>query len=826
MPDFTETTDAFRGRLLSCLTAGLLALAWASSAGCNSSKEGASAGRPTGDQKNPPGATTAASEHRPTSAQEVLEAMVAAYRNATTYADSGTVRLVYEVGSEKRDEKVDFAVRLARPNKLRAQVYQVTLVSDGQQMHATIADLPDQVLAKKTPEQLTLRSVYCDQVLASVMTEGFAGAAPQLLLLTEKDPLPLLLRDAEKPLLLEPGEIDGRRHYRVQLKRPDGTALFWIDQQTYILRRILFPTDELREMLTRQGTVQNLSLAADFVDAGFNGKIDPRAFQFDLPKGAEVVKFFILPYPGQLLGKKVPEFKFVDLENKPVTPQSLSGKIAVLDFWATWCGPCRQSLPNLEKVYQQYKDNQKIAFLAVSVDQPQTENKALDDTFDELGVHIPIVRDQEQKTGPLFRSTGIPTTFILDAKGIVQDFEVGGNPDLATVLPQKLEKLLAGENIYEKGVAEYQSQLKKYEEMLERAAELEASGQPVSAEQEIPHAQVAPRSEPQRLRLGPLWKCKELQAPGNILVLGQPGAPPRLLVIDGWKAVAEVGLDGKLLARHPLSIEQEEFVTALRAAAAADGKQYFAAFASAQQRLHVFDGSWNKLFSFPEDALQNKHDGIADVEFGDLNGDGIPELYVGYWGSGVGVQAVSLAGQRVASNRSIANVVRLAVGGSLPEGRRHLLCINNRGSLLAMDEKLQPQGEVSVPDRLLQWIVGADLRGNGELQWCGMAAPRLGDNVAIGLSLNGEELWNCSLPEGVHPQPIERIIPGRLTAAAPAQWLLPGPDGSIHIIAADGKLIDRFNYGVPLQGLATAEVDGRPVLIVASPQGLEAWRVE
>ena len=88
------------------------------------------------------------------------------------------------------------------------------------------------------------------------------------------------------------------------------------------------------------------------------------------------------------------------------------------------------------------------------------------------------------------------------------------------------------------------------------------------------------------------------------------------------------------------------------------------------------------------------------------------------------------------------------------------------------------------------------------------------------------QLWTYSLPMGLQPQPIEPIIAGRIARDGPGVWLLPGPDGSIHILASDGRLIDRFNYGSPLQGLATVEIGGRPALLVATAAGLEAWRVE
>jgi len=78
----------------------------------------------------------------------------------------------------------------------------------------------------------------------------------------------------------------------------------------------------------------------------------------------------------------------------------------------------------------------------------------------------------------------------------------------------------------------------------------------------------------------------------------------------------------------------------------------------------------------------------------------------------------------------------------------------------------------------------------------------------------------------LQPQPIEPIISGKITRDGPGQWILPGPDGSINFVTADGKPFDAFNYGAMLQGLATVSIDGQPVLIVASPNGLEAWKVE
>ena len=70
-----------------------------------------------------------------------------------------------------------------------------------------------------------------------------------------------------------------------------------------------------------------------------------------------------------------------------------------------------------------------------------------------------------------------------------------------------------------------------------------------------------------------------------------------------------------------------------------------------------------------------------------------------------------------------------------------------------------------------------------------------------------------------------RSSSGRLLPGPARQWLLPGSDGSIHVLAADGTPIDRFNYGEQVTGLATVEIDGKPVLLISSANGVEryAW---
>jgi hypothetical protein len=212
--------------------------------------------------------------------------------------------------------------------------------------------------------------------------------------------------------------------------------------------------------------------------------------------------------------------------------------------------------------------------------------------------------------------------FLVGPDGVVQNCESGVNPKLAEELPAQIEKLLAGESIYQKPLQEYQEELKQYAKMVESSSADEAvSGSMKVEDRKLPEVKTAPRSEPATFKLQTLWKCPDIRSPGNILVLdGKEG--PRLAVIENWKSIAEVGADGKRIALHTLNITDGEAIGSLRSAVGADGKRYIVAFLPTQQRCHVLDDKWNVVAHYPEDAMQKPHSGISDVEIGDLNGDG------------------------------------------------------------------------------------------------------------------------------------------------------------------------------------------------------------
>ncbi|MGA2258748.1 MAG: hypothetical protein ABSG53_29120, partial [Thermoguttaceae bacterium] len=242
-------------------------------------------------------------------AHDVLEKMAAAYRSATTYEDRATAELSEAGSSEPR--RADFMVAFERPNKLRLKFYQGEVVCDGKKWFGFSEDIPGQAVLRDAPEKLKLHMLQADSVLNQVLNNGFAGASPQLLLLLEEKPLTILLDGVrDKDLTLdEPGRIGDYDCYRVRFSRNEGVGEYWIDQKTFVLRQMRFRQATLPPGPEGDSATEGVSMVANFERARLGGAIDPGAFKFVVPEGAQCHRALMDPGPYDLIGKKVPDFQ-------------------------------------------------------------------------------------------------------------------------------------------------------------------------------------------------------------------------------------------------------------------------------------------------------------------------------------------------------------------------------------------------------------------------------------------------------------------------------------------------------------------------------------
>ncbi|HEV8539953.1 MAG TPA: TlpA disulfide reductase family protein [Nitrospiraceae bacterium] len=124
----------------------------------------------------------------------------------------------------------------------------------------------------------------------------------------------------------------------------------------------------------------------------------------------------VLERGGLKVGSLAPNFQLTDLNGNELSLANYRGKVVLVNFWATWCGPCRVEMPAMQLLYQDF-DRKDFEILAVSTD-PQ--GMAVTRPFrDALGLGFPILHDSDFRIGVLYGARTLPMTFILDRDGII-----------------------------------------------------------------------------------------------------------------------------------------------------------------------------------------------------------------------------------------------------------------------------------------------------------------------------------------------------------------------------------------------------------------------
>jgi thiol-disulfide isomerase/thioredoxin len=140
------------------------------------------------------------------------------------------------------------------------------------------------------------------------------------------------------------------------------------------------------------------------------------------------------------VGSPAPLFELEDLHGKRVSLEQYRGKVVLLDFWATWCGPCRMSMPVLEKLQAEFAGN--LVLLAVNLQEPVEEVQAY---FERRKVGSIVLLDTDGQVGSVYRSDSIPMQVLVDQKGIIRHIQVGFFPSLDKLLREEIRKLLAAD---------------------------------------------------------------------------------------------------------------------------------------------------------------------------------------------------------------------------------------------------------------------------------------------------------------------------------------------------------------------------------------------
>lgn len=136
------------------------------------------------------------------------------------------------------------------------------------------------------------------------------------------------------------------------------------------------------------------------------------------PKNAEKTS------EGVQIGNRAPDFTLKTLDGRMVKLSDFRGKKVILNFWATWCPPCKAEVPEFEKFYQE-QQNDSIEILAVDITAQEKSKEGVTDFIKSYGITYPVVLDEAGVVADTYRISAIPTTFIVDAQGTVRQKVTG-----------------------------------------------------------------------------------------------------------------------------------------------------------------------------------------------------------------------------------------------------------------------------------------------------------------------------------------------------------------------------------------------------------------
>ena len=141
---------------------------------------------------------------------------------------------------------------------------------------------------------------------------------------------------------------------------------------------------------------------------------------------------------SEKISGKAANFTLKSRSGKNIKLSELRGEVVMLNFWASWCGPCRQEMPHLEKIHKKYK---RLGFtlLGVNVEENSTDAK---NYLKDVKVTFPILFDSTQKTSKLYNVSAMPTTILIDRNGNKRFIHKGYKPGYENDYKKQIKKLL------------------------------------------------------------------------------------------------------------------------------------------------------------------------------------------------------------------------------------------------------------------------------------------------------------------------------------------------------------------------------------------------
>ncbi|WP_246625232.1 peroxiredoxin family protein [Fictibacillus nanhaiensis] len=123
-------------------------------------------------------------------------------------------------------------------------------------------------------------------------------------------------------------------------------------------------------------------------------------------------------------GSLAPDFTLNTLDGNSLSLKDLRGKKVIVNFWATWCPPCREEMPEMQRFYNDFKQKD-VEIVAINLAYSETKPEKIREFVEEYQLTFPIPLDEKNTIGKQFRAVSIPTSYFIDTQGIIRKMHIG-----------------------------------------------------------------------------------------------------------------------------------------------------------------------------------------------------------------------------------------------------------------------------------------------------------------------------------------------------------------------------------------------------------------
>jgi peroxiredoxin len=362
------------------------------------------------------------------------------------------VEAVMRIQAKGMDNRMEtkMDVRLERPNRFALVVDKgvmgTTIISDGTQL-VQYVPMTNKYTIKEAPADLA-GLTEADGAM------GMTGLTNIILPTSGDDFYNKIMEGVTESEYVGVEKIGDVECHHLRFDQEDFGWDIWIEKGERPVVHKMVP--DLTKRMADAGAMledAKLEYSIDFSDWNVKPTFTDSDFAFAPPEGAEEVESLMEGFAGAgggmeevhvLVGQPAPPFQTVNHEGQPIDLSSHLGKdVILLDFWATWCGPCIEAMPEVDSVAEKFADRGLVFYAVNSGEDAETVKEFL--KTEEMDV--PVAMDIDNKISELYVVNGIPQTVLIGKDGKVQVVHVGFGQNLGELLTREVEDLLAGKDL-------------------------------------------------------------------------------------------------------------------------------------------------------------------------------------------------------------------------------------------------------------------------------------------------------------------------------------------------------------------------------------------